>query len=85
MPTPNIILSKPYILVTLAESSIGITSQKAGFVIGYVQMVNSLCDSVIIGERVMFDITTAKAFYYGSTQYYLVDEALKFFKEPLAP
>lgn len=81
MPTPPIILSKPYVLVTLSESGNGITSQLSGFVFGYVEMIYDTCDDLVVGQRILFDIKTAKALYYGSTQYYLVDEAQKLFKE----
>lgn len=82
MPTtPPIILSKPYILVTLSESSNLITSQRAQFVFGYVEMIYDTCDDVVVGQKVLFDINTSKALQYGSTIYYMVDEQHKFFKE----
>jgi len=83
MPAPPIILARPYILVTLSESSVGVTSQKAGHVFGYVEAIYDTCDDVTVGMRVLFDITQTKTLYYGSTQYYLVDEQHKLFKEPI--
>lgn len=80
---PPIVLSRPHILVTRSESSAGITSQLTGFIFGYVEMIYDTCDDVVVGERVLFDINTAKALLYGSTIYYMVDEATKLFKEPI--
>lgn len=69
-------------MVTLSQSSYGLVSQKAGFVFGNVEAIYDTCDGIVVNERVLFDIIEAKALYYGSTQYYLVDEQHKLFKEP---
>ena len=69
-------------LVTLVNSPSGIqVSENTNLVFGFVWMINDLCDSVEVGEYVFFDITKANAIQYGSTIYYLVDEALKIFKD----
>lgn len=81
MPTPNIIIESPYVLVTLSASPSGVIPNKAGFQIGYVEMVNQLSDTVAVGQYVMFDMTQAKSFIYGSTQYYLIDENNLLFQE----
>lgn len=82
MPISDIILNSPYVLVTLANSPAGIVpSGSTNLVFGYVERVNELCDSVLVGEYVFFDRDTAKAVQYGSTVYYLVDETFNLFKE----
>lgn len=84
MPSPPpIILSSPYILVTQAESSLSVTSQTSDFVFGYVEAVYDTCDDVTVGQRILFAPKFSKALLYGSTLYYLVDEAHKLFKEPI--
>lgn len=83
MPTPNIILNAPYILCTLANSPGGdiLPVGNSDLVFGYVEMINSLCDSVSVGEFVFFNIKDAKAIQYGSTIYYLLDESFNIFKQ----
>lgn len=85
MPVPPIILAKPFILVTSSQSTIGITSQTSDYIFGYVSAVYDTCDGVTVGETVLFAPKDSKALLYGSTMYYLVNEAHKLFKEPIAP
>ena len=81
MALPNIIISSPYIVVTLSQSPTGVIPNKAGFVIGYVEMVNQLSDKVTTGQYVMFNQSITESFIYGSTVYYRVDENDIMFQE----
>lgn len=86
MPVPPIILNKPYVLVTLANSPNGVIPiGNTNLVFGYVELINDLCDSVSVGEYVFFNRNDAKAVQYGSTIYYLVDETFNIFKEQTPP
>jgi hypothetical protein len=82
---PDIIIESPFILATLSASPTGIIPQKAGFEIAFVQMVNQLSTKVTVGQYVMLDKNDARAFLYGSTIYYLVDENNLLFQENPAP
>lgn len=85
MPLP-IVISKPYLLVTLANSPTGIvTTGKTTLVFGLVDMVYATCDNVQVGDFVLFNQDKAESVMYGSTIYYLVDEAFSFFKEIAPP
>lgn len=81
MPLPDIIIESPYVIVTLLSSPSGIIPNKAGFQVGYVEMVNQLSDKVTTGQYVMFDSLKAESFIYGSTIYYRVDENEILFQE----
>lgn len=80
---PPIILSKPYILVTLTESSIGVISQTSDYYMGIVEAIYDTCDDISVGMKILFSPKTSRALLYGSTIYYVVDESHKLFKEPL--
>jgi len=81
MPLPDIIISSPYIVVTLSASPTGVIANAKGFVIGYVEMVNKLSDKVTLEQYVMFNVEKAQSFIYGSTVYYRVDENDILFQE----
>lgn len=81
MPLPDILISPPFVIVTLSASPSGVIPNKAGFQVGYVEMVNQLSDKVTTGQYVMFDINSAESFIYGSTVYYRVDENNILFQE----
>lgn len=86
MPTLPIILSKPHLLVTLGESPTGIVPVgDTNLSFGQVNMKYATCDNVAVDDWVLFDITQAKSIMFGSTIYYLVDDALFLFKEPPFP
>jgi hypothetical protein len=70
----------------LAESPTGIVPVgDTNLSFGLVQMKYDTCDNVAISDYVLFDITKARSIMFGSTIYYLVDEALCLFKEPPFP
>jgi hypothetical protein len=81
MPAPDIILDKPFLLVSLSASPLGIVPLKQGFVIGYVEKVYETSDKTETGQYVMFDKDKSRAFVYGSTVYYIVDENDSLFQE----
>ena len=81
MPLPDIIISSPYVVVTLSASPTGVVPNSKGFVIGYVEMVNQLSDKVATGQYVMFNKELTESFIYGSTVYYRVDENDILFQE----
>lgn len=81
MALPDISLSWPYVLVTLASSPKGIIPQKKGFQIGYVEMVYDTSDNTVVGQYVMFNTEDAEAFLYGSTIYYRVKEENILYRE----
>lgn len=69
-------------LVTLGPSPTGIvTSGQTTLVFGFVNMKYDTCDSVAVGETVLFDQTKAQTVQYGSTIYYVVDEQFISFKQ----
>lgn len=81
MPIP-IILSKPYLLVTLSSSPTGIvTREDTTLVFGLVDMKYETCDKVNVGDFVLFNQKKAESVQYGSTIYYIVDEVFSFFKQ----
>jgi hypothetical protein len=81
-----IILNKPYLLVTLANSPSGIvTNGETTLVFGLVNMIYATCDKVRVNDYVLFNQAKADSVMYGSTIYYLVDEAFSIFKEETPP
>lgn len=79
----DIILNKPYLLVTLSNSPAGIVpTSSTTLVFGVVVMAYATCDSVAVNDFVLFNQIDAQSVMYGSTVYYLVDESFSFLKEP---
>lgn len=86
MPSLPIILSKPNLLVTLGASPTGIVPVgDTNLSFGQVNMKYDTCDNVAVDDWVLFDTTQARSIMFGSTIYYLVDEALYLFKQPPFP
>lgn len=93
MPAPAIDINAPYILVTVLagdSSPLGVVRQtvsKQEITYGTVEKIYPTCDSVIVGDIVLFDKLDprTRSIYYGSTQYYLIDFNLVVFKETPAP
>jgi hypothetical protein len=83
--TPDIILNKGQLLVTLAYSGEGVTSEGSQFVFGYVEMVYDGCTKTEVGRKVYFPFVQARQILYGSTMFFLVDEIFSLFKEPTPP
>lgn len=82
---PDIILSKPFVLVTISSSPLGMQSQTADYSFGYVERIYDTCDNVSVGQTILFSLKDAKALLYGSTIYYVVDETHRLFKEEPLP
>lgn len=93
MPAPAIDINAPYILVTIVQgdtSPLGVVRQtvsKQEMTFGTVEKIYPTCDSVAVGDIVLFDKLDrqTRPVYYGSTQYYLIDFNLVVFKETPLP
>lgn len=86
MPAPDIILKKGTILVAQGSSSIGIELISQGYLFGYVELVNDLCNGTVLGELVVFNEKQVLIqFKYGSTIYYILEEGQNLFKEAPLP
>lgn len=84
--TPDIILSKPWILVTLSSSQLGIKSnQSFGWEFGTVQKIFQTCDKLIVGDSILFEPKKWPQLVYGSTIYFLVEETNAAFTEVIPP
>lgn len=83
--TPNIILGKGQLLVTLSYSGEGVVSIGTDFRFGYVEMVYDGCTKTEVGRKVYFPFKEARQILYGSTMFFLVDEIFSLFKEPTPP
>lgn len=82
MSIPTITLSKPYILVSLANSPQGIAPLgNTEFVFGLVQDIYDTCDTVVVGNYVYFDLSKALGITYSNTNYYLIQDTFKVFSE----
>jgi len=89
MPVPDITLDRPFILVTRTTSSLGISVlNNAGtdLSFGNVELVYETCDTIAIGDSILFNAKIAASILYGSTVYYLVNiNDNVTFKEVLPP
>lgn len=85
MAVPNIILPKPYILLTQQDSGLGLEFVNSNIVFGYVEKVYDTSDRVAVGQSAMFDITQAQKFIYGSTMYYMIKDEFVTGQEVLPP
>ena len=81
-----IILNRPQLLVTPGNPPSGIVPVgETSLMFGQVNMKYETCDKVAVNDWVLFDQTQAKEVMFGSTRYFIVDEALYLFSEPPAP
>lgn len=78
---PPIILSKPNILVTVAGAPNGTVPTTAGYQYGLVEAVYDTCDDLEVGQYILFKPQIESSLLYGSTIFYIVNEAHKLFKE----
>lgn len=86
MAAPDIILRRPNILVSVSSSELGIDiSQAFGFQFCTVEKVFQTCDSVAIGDSGLFEPEKGKKLFYGSTVYFMIDEANISFTEVTPP
>lgn len=86
MATPDIILNRPWILVTLTTSSLGIKPEQAfGYEFGLVQKIFQTCDRVIVGDSVFFQPERGVKLVYGSTIYFMIEETNSAFSEVIPP
>jgi hypothetical protein len=83
---PDIILSKPWVLVTLSQSQLGIQVQQGfGWEFGSVALVFQTSDKLQVGDNIIFQPEKWAKLVYGSTIYFLVEETNAAFTEIVAP
>lgn len=86
MPAPNVILSKPWVLVTTSSSALGIQVQQGfGWEFGTVQKVFQTSDKLAVGDSILFQPEKWAKLVYGSTIYFLVEETNAAFTEVIPP
>ena len=86
MAIPNIILSKPYLLVRLEDSPQQILAyNNTDFVFAYVEDIYDTCDTVNVGDYVYFDLSKALGITYSAINYYLIQDTFKIFNEQYSP
>jgi len=81
MALPDIILTAPYVIITISSSPQGIIPNKKGFKVGYVEMVYDTSDTTTVGQYVMFNSEQEESFIYGSTVYYRIKEEQILYRE----
>jgi len=74
MALSDITLGKGEVLLTQSDSGLGIIPLDNTIMFGVIQAVNDLCDTVIVGDYVMFNPTKTRRLMYGSTIYYISTE-----------
>ncbi len=75
MAAPNWNLTGTQILLTSGASVLGVISQYNTTGFGVVAKVSDLCDRVIVGDNVNYEIgKIIDRFVYGSTIYILINE-----------
>lgn len=86
MAVPDIILEKPFILVTLSQSALGIQVEQAfGFEFGTVEAKYETCDRVDVGQSVLFQPDKGVKLVYGSTIYFMIEDGNTAFSEVIPP
>jgi hypothetical protein len=86
MAAPDVILSRPWILVTISSSQIGIYSGQAfGWEFGTVQKIFQTCDKVIVGDTILFEPDKGIKLVYGTTIYFMIEETNSAFTEVIPP
>ena len=75
MAAPNISLTGTQVLVTQSASGLGVVSLDNMTQFGVVQKVSDLCDRVIVGSYVNYELNKIiDRLLYGSTIYILINE-----------
>lgn len=86
MALSDIILNKGEVILILSDSTQGIVPNGVALNFGTIQSVNDLCDSVIVGDSVWFNIEDAIPFMIISGQtFYRIKEEKISAKETIAP
>lgn len=87
MALSDIILNSGEVIIRLTSSSSGMAADGKAINFGYVEVVNDLCDSAIVGDVVIIrNLELATPFMQISGQrYYIVQENNISGKEYLAP
>lgn len=83
---PDVILNRPWILVTLSTSGTGIDeSQAFGWQFGRVQQIFQTCDKVAVNDTILFEPEKGVKLRFGSTIYFMIEETNSAFTEIILP
>jgi hypothetical protein len=86
MAAPDILLKRPFVLVSISSSEVGIdVSQSFGWEFGQVQLVYQTCDALEIGNSVLFRPDDGVKLVYGSSIYFMINDNNAAFVENAAP
>lgn len=86
MAAPDVILSRPWVLITLSQSQLGIQVQQGfGWEFGTVALVFQTSDKLQVGDSIIFQPEKWPKLVYGSTIYFLVEESNAAFTEVIPP
>ena len=84
---PDIVMPKPYVLVTLTTDVLiyPLYADGVGLNLGLVQKIFDTSDLFIVGDTVLFDMNNALPIGYSQHTFYYVQEQYLFLKENIAP
>lgn len=69
---PNIILPKGVILVSITTSPSGVSADNTGCSFGYVWSIYNTCDSVQVGDVILFENNKGIEIRYQNNTFFLV-------------
>lgn len=86
MAVPDILLKRPYVLVSLSSSGLSIDSSQAfGWFFCTVEKIYQTCDSVAVGDSGIIEPEKGVKLIYGSSIYFMIDEQAIAFTEVIPP
>jgi len=86
MSAPNVVLDRPFVLISEAGSALGITTDNnSSILFGTIQNIYETSDRYSVGDSVMFIRDGSTTIYYDNSVFYLVREEFVFFKEVIPP
>lgn len=85
MPTPSIILQKPLIMVSQGDSLAGGTVDGTGIGFGTVVLVYDTCDTVAVGETIMYMTAGQTIVSFSGEQYVIIEETKVLSNEGSSP
>ena len=85
MPTPDLILQKPLILILPTDSVLSGTPMGTALNFGNVELVYGTCDAFEVGDVVLYNTIGQTLVNYSGVEYAIIEEEKILYKEVPIP